>query len=146
MGAQQGKERERTTTSTAGSLHSLTLASQTGSRPVKPKTNSLRPARDNSSASRSQAFNVFVEHNGMSAVLSKQFSSRQPDMSVSDCRSFGAIRSCLIIVGAPSCNTTLRLKEFESTLAVSLCPLVNRPWESWQPTFFGRSCLRLYIQ
>ena len=66
MGAQQGKERERTAANT-GSLHSLTLASTTptGSRPVKTKTNSLRPARDtSSSASRSQAFNVFVEHNG----------------------------------------------------------------------------------
>lgn len=64
MGAQQGKERERTAP-TVGSLHSLTLASAGGSRPLKPKTNSLRPARDSASASaRSQAFNVFVEHNG----------------------------------------------------------------------------------
>ena len=60
MGAQQGKERERTNTN-AGSLHSLNLSAP-GSRPVKPKTNSLRPARDGSS--RTQAFNVFVEHNG----------------------------------------------------------------------------------
>lgn len=65
MGAQQGKERERTSTA-AGSLHSLTLTSTAGSRPVKPKTNSLRPARENSASSRSQAFNVFVEHNGTS--------------------------------------------------------------------------------
>ena len=66
MGAQQVKERERTT-ATTGSLHSLTLASTTptGSRPVKSKTSSLRPARDiSSTTARSQAFNVFVEHNG----------------------------------------------------------------------------------
>ena len=64
MGAQQGKERDRAT-STVGSLHSLTLASAGGTRPLKPKTNSLRPARDSALASaRSQAFNVFVEHNG----------------------------------------------------------------------------------
>jgi len=66
MGAQQVKERERTT-ATTGSLHSLTLASTTptGSRPVKSKTSSLRPAREiSSTTARSQAFNVFVEHNG----------------------------------------------------------------------------------
>ena len=77
MGAQQGKERERTSTA-AGSLHSLTLSSTPGSRPVKPKTNSLRPARENSSASRSQAFNVFVEHNGMSLMSSSYHNAVVP--------------------------------------------------------------------
>jgi len=68
MGAQQGKERERSAITT-GSHHSLTLASAgggtAGSRQLsKPKSNSLRPTRDPSSSNRSQAFNVFVEHNG----------------------------------------------------------------------------------
>lgn len=65
MGAQQAKERERTASS-AGSIHSLTLSSGASSRQFKSgsKTNSLRPARDNSSSARSQAFNVFMEHNG----------------------------------------------------------------------------------
>jgi len=67
MGAQQGKERpERTTSGAVGSLHSLTLASAANARPLKTsKTNSLRPARGD----RSQAFNVFVEHNGEPALI-----------------------------------------------------------------------------
>lgn len=78
MGAQQGKERERTSTA-AGSLHSLTLTSTAGSRPVKPKTNSLRPARENSASSRSQAFNVFVEHN--EALLQNRPLPTLPDLA-----------------------------------------------------------------
>ena len=71
MGAQQAKERERTASST-GSLHSLTLASTTERRPVKPhsKLASAR-SRDTSVPSRhhgSQAFNVFAEHNGESSA------------------------------------------------------------------------------